>query len=761
VSAPDATRRQLRAVAEISLAAMTLAAVVGLRRLFKDSSFLPPVLISAVAAHAVAAGCRRAKLGHAPALLLGWLAAVLVITWTQLGETALGGIVPTSDTLHQARFEIEAAWRTFGQVTAPAPVLPGFVLASSLGAWIVAFSADTAAFRARANVEAVIPSATLFVFGGALGAGSGRLPVAALFLASALVHWLSQRSLAMASAPTWLSTGTAGTRPLLRAGVVLAAVGVVAAVVVGPHLPGASAGAVVPWRASDREEPGSRVTISPLVDIRTRLVEQSQSVAFTVRSDRRSYWRLTSLERFDGRIWSSNREYRPAEGELDAGIDLDENTTTVVAQHFTISSLASIWLPAAFRPLHVDGANARYDDDSNSLLVDGTPVGLTYTVLSAVPSFTAEQLRDVPPVAPRSIAETYTALPRGFSPAVRQEAARIVAGARTQYDKARRLQDHLRGGSFTYDLEVDAGHDADALERFLFDTRRGYCEQFAGAFAAMARAVGLPARVAVGFTTGELDAATGEYVVRGSNGHAWPEVYLDGAGWVAFEPTPGRGAPGAQSYTDVPESQAAIDDPSVATTVPITPTTAAPQGPTTTTTAVAPAGEVPLPEDERAATSWPRRVLQVLVAVLLAGLTWIGALALALRWRRRARHRRAATPAQRVLVAWDEVAEALARAGTPAQAWETPNEFARRAAGATGVDPRLLAGLAGLMTTVSYSNAGVSESAAEQAAQAAAAVKEAAEARVDRRTRLRSLVDPRPLLPDRAARVQVTESRRA
>ena len=109
------------------------------------------------------------------------------------------------------------------------------------------------------------------------------------------------------------------------------------------------------------------------------------------------------------------------------------------------------------------------------------------------------------------------------------------------------LQDWFRT-EFEYSLEVPQGHGNSAIEAFLRQ-RIGYCEQFAGTFAAMARSLGIPARVAVGFTPGV--AGNGTFTVLGKNAHAWPEVWFDGLGWVAFEPTPGRGAPGAEDYTGV------------------------------------------------------------------------------------------------------------------------------------------------------------------------------------------------------------------
>jgi transglutaminase-like putative cysteine protease len=78
----------------------------------------------------------------------------------------------------------------------------------------------------------------------------------------------------------------------------------------------------------------------------------------------------------------------------------------------------------------------------------------------------------------------------------------------------------------------------------------------------------------VGFTPGESDG-NGTFVVHGFNGHAWPEVYLDGFGWVAFEPTPGRGMPGAESYTGIAEQQADVGNQGSATTLATTTTTAA------------------------------------------------------------------------------------------------------------------------------------------------------------------------------------------
>ncbi|MCU1375836.1 MAG: hypothetical protein JWO68_3122, partial [Actinomycetia bacterium] len=151
MSAPESTRNRLLGLAELSLAAISLAAVIGLRRLFADDSFLPQVAFATIVAHATAVVCRRRRLSPVATVVVAVLGATFLVSWLQLAETTTA-LLPTLRTLRQAQAELGEAWRTFGNVVAPAPVLPGFVLAASLGAWVIAFAADTAAFRAKAMV---------------------------------------------------------------------------------------------------------------------------------------------------------------------------------------------------------------------------------------------------------------------------------------------------------------------------------------------------------------------------------------------------------------------------------------------------------------------------------------------------------------------------------------------------------------------------------------------------------------------------------
>jgi transglutaminase-like putative cysteine protease len=737
------------AASEVSLTALTCAAGFGLIRLFADGSFVPQVLGAAVIAHLVAAVCRRRGLGSGVTFLVGLASMAVVIPWLVLGHTTTFGL-PTGETLRVAREHLHEAWQLFGHVKAPAPTLPGFVLASAIGVWGLAFLADTAAFRAGGLVESMIPASTLFVFGAALGAPRSRVLSTALFVAALLAFWLSARAHRQLSSPSWMTRDDGrGLRAILRAGSAIGAVGLLAAVVLGPNLPGADAKAIIPWRASDRESGGSRVTVSPLVDIRTRLVDQAGIEVFQVKSPVRSYWRLTALETFDGRIWSSSRKYRRAEGRLESAVPDDSLTTDKVSQRFDIVALDSIWLPAAFRPISIDGADARYDAESGSLLTDApSAIGAKYDVESAVPKLDAAALQTASAEIPPDIAATYLSLPPGFPSNVTALAVGVVGDAKTHYAAAKRLQDFFRGGQFTYDLDVPPGHGDDALQRFLFETRRGYCEQFAGAYAAMARAVGLPARVGVGFTTGDL-GPDGFFTVRGYHGHAWPEVYLAGFGWVAFEPTPGRGIPGGEAYTGVPEQQAAPGAPNTATTLATTSTTAGsgdPGAPTTLPNLDLGDSGVQAGDVAPKHNPWPHRLLVLLAVVAIAPFLWAAGVAVALivrRWRRRAR---ATTPRDRVAVAWDEVGEALARSGIPARRSETPIEYATRASRLAKIDRAILDELADLTTVSRYAPPGddlIDEERAASALHSARELERTLIKHLDRRTKLRTAVDPR------------------
>ena len=730
------------ALAEISLAVVTVVAIASLTRLFADGSFLPPVVGAALASHALASVVRRRGVNPIAAAAISGVGLVLYVAWVIEPHTLTLG-VPGGETLRAVTTDLRTAWDRFGSVVAPAPVSRGFVLAGALGAWLAAWLADLFAFRVRARFEAIVPSFVLLLFGAMLGTERHRIGLTAAYLGAILAFVVLADAGARTTAGAWFGTrGAQGDGAVLRAAAVVGVAAVLAGVVVGPRLPGAESPSLFGIGDKPGARGAARVTVSPLVDIRGRLVNPTGAEVFTVGSPSPAYWRLTSLDRFDGSIWSSRGSYQRAKGSLPDGV-VTSGPQQPLSQDFVIGALSAIWLPAAFRPDRVDGEvpGLRYERDSGSLLTDRESAdGLAYRVDSAVPVLTAEGLAAAPDRMPQAIAERYLTLPPDFPVSVRLQAGEVVVGQATPFGKARALQDWFRS-EFTYSLDVAPGHGDDAIVAFL-ESRVGYCEQFAGSYAAMARAVGLPSRVAVGFTPGSL-GADGRYHVTDREAHAWPEVYVTGYGWVAFEPTPGRGQPGAEDYTDVAPAEAET---------PATPDTTVPGAAGPAPGATTP---TPVPDDQPAAgaadepgPSVVSRLLRAaLLLLLLLPLAAAAGVPLARRELRRRRRLAATTPAQRVLVAWDEAEEDLAVTGLGQQRWETAAEYTARV-GPVGGDS--VARHLGVLTVdadrAAWSGAGVAPEVAVRAEEHAAALGAALRVEATPRQRATWALDPRPLL---------------
>ena len=199
----------------------------------------------------------------------------------------------------------------------------------------------------------------------------------------------------------------------------------------------------------------------------------------------------------------------------------------------------------------------------------------------------------------------------------------------------------------------------------------------------MARSLGIPTRVAVGFTPGRLDATTGRYSVTNYQAHAWPEVWLEGVGWTnQFEPTPPSNEPGG---SDLPgDTSGAVVPPGAVTpsttivTAPASSAVPAPDAP-----AVTPPAAVPTGTDASGGRSWAATAGIPVVIVLLIGAALAVVPALKLR-RRRAPGRQRSDPAARVAGAWEEAIDRLREIGQNAPRAETPSEMATAAEPAVG-----------------------------------------------------------------------------
>jgi len=674
-----------RALATTALALYSFMVAVGFSRVFSGSEFLADLVPVIIVGHLAGLALARVHLAIAFPVQLAIVAWVVGVVG--YGDTYRFGL-PTGETIEIMRADITFAGDQFPEAVAPVVYAGGWTALAALGIGITVLLADLFAFRAAARFEALVPGGVLFVVVGALGSGQDRVLTTVALILAAVLAVGALRSLQRRPARIVIGKRAPRRLRMVAGALVLGSITALVAGVVGPRLPGAASDAV--W---DTRRGGTDVTRieSPLVDIRSRLVDQSTREMFRVQTNAGSYWRVATLSSFDGSRWKLDRSDLSPAGELPR--QRPSNRLQITQQIEIGDGLRGQLVPAAPEPVEADGDDLRWSARNSTLLVadpDGLQSGDMISVVSSAPRYYPRQLDRATANKPPGITD-YLALPGGLPDSVTELAAEVTADATTPYQRARAMQDWFRS-EFDYSLEVQGGHGNNAIEAFL-RLRVGYCEQFAGTFAAMARSVGLPARVAVGYTPGTYLEELETFSVAGRNAHAWPEVWFDDLGWVAFEPTPGRGAPGNEPYTGVNAAQDEGQGP---------PESAPPgQGgggpaPTTTTQATPSSGPGPggnqpdeVPEFDQAggATgastpgSGPSRDLSGVATPALIVLAILGAVALAPAIIRRVRKQHLGVdPASAIVGIYSRLQALVAAAGTPTTAAATPHEFSKRAA---------------------------------------------------------------------------------
>ncbi|MDG0975242.1 DUF3488 and transglutaminase-like domain-containing protein [Ilumatobacter sp.] len=699
-------------LASIALTSFSIAVAAGYARVFTGWDFFGDLVVLALSGHAFGFATRRLRL---PGLMAVPLTAALMV-WIIAAvhyRDSMSLLIPTGDTLELFRQEIEAVRQQFRTEVAPVSFEGGWDVLAAIGISLAVALSDAFAFRALARAEALVPGGALFIFIAALGTDRSRIALATALVFAGVVSMVALRA---DHAPQRGAVIGAQSSPIKRIGPAalgMAAVVALAASCIGPRLPGADASPVYEIRGSG----GGRVTnvISPLVDIRSRLTSRSNAEFFSVRADFASYWRLSALASFDGNEWGlPERSLTSADGELSTA----RAGTDELRQEITIAALGDKFVPTAPDPVAASPQKGlRWNADSSTLLkTDGMLIaGSIFEIVSASPRF---DLRTLQTATSNDAGDAiYLELPDNFPLSVRELAREVTAVSTTPYEAAITLQDWFRS-QFEYSLEVQPGHSNSAIEEFLSD-RVGYCEQFAGTYAAMMRTIGIPARVAVGFTPGNFNGE--RYSVLGKNAHAWPEVWFDELGWVPFEPTPGRGAPGAENYTNVaPEQDATGIDPDslpdespagAAPDVEVSPPTTV-AGPAATTPDGLPIDPSTIDQFDDFAggaggtaneknNSFPTGRF---IALLLVGLA-LAAPELVRRWRR---HRVPADTAAAISLLWRQSVDDLREIGVRPAASLTPIEYAGVAASTFPVIARPFGSLAAVITEVSYAPNGSS-----------------------------------------------------
>lgn len=678
-----------RWMAEGALVLVTVAVAVTSTRLFRDASFLPRALLVVAIAHGSAFTLRRRGVGLAVSSVVLVVIAAVAISALYLGSSTWFGL-PTGRTIDALQAAERGSFGSFRRLVVPVPVRLGFELTLATILWVLACFADTATFRGESPVQAIVPHAAVFIASAIYARGRGAAWATVTLMAAFCVHLAAQRAWRLGRRPWIQSESQRGTRWILGGSAAITAFAVLIGGLGATSLPGASSAGLVDLRELGRG-PGPVEVGNPLVGISNLLGSQSNAVLFKVKSAAPHYWRQTSLEEYDpvDGQWKTRRSYH----DVAKGQQLGKNHSASYLEKLSVSvtGMPGIWLPSAFRPsIITTDLPIRYDDDSESIIAAGRSdiPATSYDVTASIPSIPAIIPADQATIAdPQVVPAVYRAVPPSLSPVAQQwfdQLKRDVADS-SKFEAALEIQRRFR--AFVYDATVNFD-GPDPLDQFLV-ARRGFCQQFSSAFALFARELGIPSRVAVGFSWGDPSAAsdaTGRetYVVRGRHAHAWPELFFDHLGWVAFEPTPGRGNPDSESYTKVPAAEALAPGQTGGAGTTTTTTLAATGGPSTTAANRSTDGRVRTEESPttRADTSgsvWGTLLIGLL-AVLALLLVVVGGRWAWVRWRRRRRRRAAESPSDVAALAWADACDHLITLGVRATAVETPGEFGHRAA---------------------------------------------------------------------------------
>ncbi|MCR6097619.1 DUF4129 domain-containing protein [Salipaludibacillus agaradhaerens] len=310
---------------------------------------------------------------------------------------------------------------------------------------------------------------------------------------------------------------------------------------------------------------------------------QDDSVVFTAEIDEPVYWRGESKYNYTGHGWTADTvnidmdlESSTPYGMFEARTFLESKEASVRMEEGT--GFSHIFYPGQLQ--HVDenrlsitgdGSEASVNDISFSIDTVGGRIRAESSVYDDIiftqydlaydaPTFTIDTLRDVSENDPEEIQQRYLQLPDELPERVGQLARDITAEEDTRYDKVVAIEQYFSQSGFTYQTEdVPIPEDGqDYVDQFLFETQRGYCDNYSTSMAVLLRTLDIPTRWVKGFTAGEqvgvVDEDTYLYEVTNGNAHSWVEVYFPEVGWVPFEPTQGF-----DNYADFEEEQLELE----------------------------------------------------------------------------------------------------------------------------------------------------------------------------------------------------------
>ncbi|CAM5566703.1 transglutaminase [Streptomyces pilosus] len=558
--------------------AATLMAACALLPLVDSATWIVQSALLLGVQSGVGAATRRIPLPRPVTVAAQVLVTLMLLTLFFAREHAIAGLIPGPEAFRFFAELLAQGGDDVNRFAIPAPLTDGIRLMLVGGVLVIGLLVDTLAVTFRSAAPAGLPLLALYsVAAGLSDNGIGWLWF--LLAASGYLMLLLAEGRDRLSQWGRVFSGTArgpgqdqpGAVAPVRTGRRIGVLAVGIALVVPLGLPAMNGGLLDPAGSGIGSGGGGGGTISavnPLVSLRDSLNVDEDRQVLSVRSEMADvsdlYLRIVSLDDFDGTTWKPSKRSITTVPDnrfpTPPGLGPDIVRTEVGTTISTADWYGQSWLPMPYPPSGVSiRGKWRYEPVGMTLVGDhGQDTrGLSYEVRSLDVRPTAEQLAAAPEPSP-AMRREYTELPDSLPALVGRTARDVTAGADSAYDQAVKLQEYFTlNGGFEYDTQVDVGSGSEAIARFLRD-KQGFCVHYSFAMASMARSLGIPARVAVGFAPG-TPQADGTIAVGLRDAHAWPELYFEGIGWTRFEPTPTRGS--APPYTVPEAADSSVPDP--------------------------------------------------------------------------------------------------------------------------------------------------------------------------------------------------------
>jgi transglutaminase-like putative cysteine protease len=501
-----------------------------------------------------------------PAQVVGGL---LLLTALFVGDAAIGGVLPGPAALADLGGLFADGGRTISRYAAPIPGSSGISLILALGVLAVAASVDLAAVTLRAPAAAGLPLLALYCVPAAVlpdGLPGRYFVVAAAGWLLLLAHDAGARVLVWGRLlDRWGGTSAGPSRTSLLSdasaqaatGRRLGVAAIAFAVAVPALAPGITDGLLTRGNPSGLGSgSGGLTVINPVLTLRDSLNPRQDLEVLRYRTTQTDVapLRIVTADDFDGESWQPGTRDVTRRNRVKSDLPAPPGLTSGVsrtAYDMRVGvgpNLNQDFLPLPYPTTRVAiRGNWLFDSTSLNVIGDGETVrNKDYDVRYLAVRPTAAQLHDAPTGRP-GLLEAYTQLPRDLPQSVRRAARAVTRGSTNPYDQAIALQEWFRStGGFVYSIDGPGSSGDDAVAAFLAK-RRGFCVQFSSAMAVMARSLGIPARIGVGFLPGSLQES-GWRSVRLTDAHAWPELYFPGVGWVRFEPTPATRTGTAPEY---------------------------------------------------------------------------------------------------------------------------------------------------------------------------------------------------------------------